>query len=214
MTSLSASLAATAPPSAAPTVPAVAAMAANRHRRTLSAASGGSTGALARLTAASGRAASRGSLSPDFSDDDEELWGGGGNLANGNTLLHILQENVIYKERKICKLYLESGRRKSKYSKIYRADSRNNTIALLKGPPAPAVDPRTGTLSKWTNYIHGWQDRFFTLKPDGSLVYYKSANDTDFGCRGAIHIQKARVKPHDLDELRFDVSVNDCNWCV
>lgn len=25
-------------------------------------------------------------------------------------------------------------------------------------------------------------------------------------------LQKARVKPHELDELRFDVSVNDCNW--
>jgi len=70
----------------------------------------------------------------------------------------------------------------------------------------------SGTLSKWTNYLHGWQDRFFALKPDGSLVYYKSSVDTDFGCRGAIHIQKARVRPHDLDELRFDVSVNDCNW--
>ena len=51
------------------------------------------------------------------------------------------------------------------------------------------VHSLTGNLSKWTNYIHGWQDRFFALKQDGSLVYYKSVNDTDFGCRGAISIQ-------------------------
>ena len=70
----------------------------------------------------------------------------------------------------------------------------------------------TGTLSKWTNYIHGWQNRYFSLKPDGALVYYRSANDTDFGCRGAISIQKADVKAHELDELRFDVSVNDSCW--
>ena len=44
------------------------------------------------------------------------------------------------------------------------------------------------------------------------MVYYKSANETDFGCRGGISIQKALVTPHEFDELRFDVSVNDCVW--
>ena len=46
-----------------------------------------------------------------------------------------------------------------------------------------------GTLSKWTNYIHGWQDRYIALK-EGNLVYYKSEVETDFGCRGAISIDK------------------------
>lgn len=68
-----------------------------------------------------------------------------------------------------------------------------------------------GTLSKWTNYIHGWQDRFFALK-EGTLVYYKSQLETDFGCRGAITIDKATIKPHELDEFRFEVSVSDCVW--
>jgi len=68
-----------------------------------------------------------------------------------------------------------------------------------------------GNLSKWTNYIHGWQQRFMALK-DGTLVYYKSSNETDFGCRGAINIHKAVVSPHQLDEMRFDVAVNDCVW--
>ncbi len=78
--------------------------------------------------------------------------------------------------------------------------------SVAAASPSPTL---TGTLSKWTNYIHGWQDRwidhapsmakqchhncflyrYFALKADGSLVYYKSANDTDFGCRGAISIQ-------------------------
>jgi len=75
----------------------------------------------------------------------------------------------------------------------------------------PGAPELTGTLNKWTNYIHGWQQRFIALK-DGTLVYYKSANETDFGCRGAISIQKAVVTPHEFDELRFDVSVNDCVW--
>ena len=68
-----------------------------------------------------------------------------------------------------------------------------------------------GTLSKWTNYIHGWQDRYFSLK-EGTLVYFKSQLETDFGCRGAITIDKATIKSHDLDEMRFDVSVSDCVW--
>jgi len=68
-----------------------------------------------------------------------------------------------------------------------------------------------GTLNKWTNYIHGWQQRFMALK-DGTLVYYKSASETDFGCRGAISVGKAVVQSHQLDELRFDVSVGDCVW--
>ena len=49
-----------------------------------------------------------------------------------------------------------------------------------------------GTLSKWTNYIHGWQDRFFALK-EGTLVYYKSQLETDFGCRGAITVDKVSL---------------------
>jgi len=69
----------------------------------------------------------------------------------------------------------------------------------------------TGTLNKWTNYIHGWQKRYMAIK-DGSLVYYKSESETDFGCRGAISLSKAVVTKHELDEMRFDCSVGDCVW--
>merc|ERR1719192_711943 len=47
---------------------------------------------------------------------------------------------------------------------------------------------------------------------DGTLVYYKSESETDFGCRGAISLSKAVVTKHELDEMRFDVSVGDCVW--
>uniref|UniRef100_T1IZW2 Ceramide transfer protein n=1 Tax=Strigamia maritima TaxID=126957 RepID=T1IZW2_STRMM len=69
----------------------------------------------------------------------------------------------------------------------------------------------SGHLSKWTNYIHGWQIRYIALR-DGTLSYYKSENDTTYGCRGAISIHKATIRPHEFDECRFDVSVNDCVW--
>lgn len=50
-----------------------------------------------------------------------------------------------------------------------------------------------GYLSKWTNYIYGWQPRYIVLK-DGTLSYYKSETESDFGCRGAISLSKATIK--------------------
>ena len=50
----------------------------------------------------------------------------------------------------------------------------------------------SGTLNKWTNYIHGWQDRYIVLR-NGTLSYYKSEDDTSFGCRGAISLSKAAI---------------------
>ncbi|XP_013110962.2 ceramide transfer protein isoform X1 [Stomoxys calcitrans] len=71
-----------------------------------------------------------------------------------------------------------------------------------------------GYLSKWTNYIYGWQPRYIVLK-DGTLSYYKSESESDFGCRGAISLSRATIKPHESDELRFDVVVNNYNnWCL
>ncbi|CAG5127022.1 unnamed protein product [Candidula unifasciata] len=69
----------------------------------------------------------------------------------------------------------------------------------------------SGTLCKWTNYLHGWQDRYIVLK-DGTISYYKSEDETAFGCRGAVSILKATVTPHQFDECRFDVSVSDSVW--
>uniref|UniRef100_A0A1A9UCS9 Ceramide transfer protein n=1 Tax=Glossina austeni TaxID=7395 RepID=A0A1A9UCS9_GLOAU len=71
-----------------------------------------------------------------------------------------------------------------------------------------------GYLNKWTNYIYGWQPRYIVLK-DGTLSYYKSESESDFGCRGVISLSKAIIKTHESDELRFDVVVNNSNnWCL
>ena len=49
-----------------------------------------------------------------------------------------------------------------------------------------------GSLQKWTNYLHGWQERYFVLA-DGVLSYYKSEMDTQYGCRGSISLLKVKV---------------------
>lgn len=56
-----------------------------------------------------------------------------------------------------------------------------------------ALPELAGTLSKWTNYIHGWQDRYIVLVKTGTLSYYKSETETAFGCRGAISLTKAAL---------------------
>ncbi|KAJ8380385.1 hypothetical protein SKAU_G00011630 [Synaphobranchus kaupii] len=68
-----------------------------------------------------------------------------------------------------------------------------------------------GILSKWTNYIHGWQDRWVVLK-NNTLSYYKSEDEREYGCRGSLCLSKAVITPHEFDECRLDISVNDSLW--
>lgn len=68
-----------------------------------------------------------------------------------------------------------------------------------------------GTLWKWTNYIQGWQERYFVLG-DGILTYYRSESDQQCGCRGSINLDKAKILLHEFDELRFDVRTQDCSY--
>jgi len=47
---------------------------------------------------------------------------------------------------------------------------------------------------------------------DGTLSYYKSEHETAYGCRGAISLAGVNIRPHEFDECRFDVTVNDSVW--
>ena len=47
-------------------------------------------------------------------------------------------------------------------------------------------------MSKWTNYIHGWQNRYIILK-EGKLSYYRNELDIAVGCRGSISVEKAVI---------------------
>lgn len=45
---------------------------------------------------------------------------------------------------------------------------------------------------QWTNYIHGWQDRWVVLK-NNTLSYYKAQDETEYGCRGSLCLSKAVI---------------------
>ncbi|VDO42884.1 unnamed protein product [Onchocerca flexuosa] len=49
-----------------------------------------------------------------------------------------------------------------------------------------------GTMYKWTNFVYGWQKRYFELE-NGILVYYKSESEKQYGIRGSISLHIARL---------------------
>ncbi|VDM32870.1 unnamed protein product [Hydatigera taeniaeformis] len=63
-----------------------------------------------------------------------------------------------------------------------------------------------GILFKWTNYINGWQQRYFTLR-DGILSYYTSEMDIDTGCKGALKVSACEVVVHPTDACRFEILI-------
>ena len=72
----------------------------------------------------------------------------------------------------------------------------------------PRAIEKRGVLSKWTNYLQGWQSRYVLLA-DGTLSYFKSQEDSNIGCRGSISLLQAIVSVHEYDELRFDVKLGN-----
>ncbi|EDV26427.1 uncharacterized protein TRIADDRAFT_54405 [Trichoplax adhaerens] len=63
-----------------------------------------------------------------------------------------------------------------------------------------------GLLHKWTNYISGWQPRWFILD-DGTLSYYRSEDEVDIGCRGSFKMTSCEISTCPTDLTRIDLFV-------
>ncbi|XP_076016910.1 pleckstrin homology domain-containing family A member 8 [Genypterus blacodes] len=63
-----------------------------------------------------------------------------------------------------------------------------------------------GMLYKWTNYITGWQPRWFVLD-GGTLSYYDSQEDAWKGCKGSIKISVCEIQVHSSDSTRVDLTI-------
>ncbi|XP_077383618.1 pleckstrin homology domain-containing family A member 8 isoform X1 [Festucalex cinctus] len=63
-----------------------------------------------------------------------------------------------------------------------------------------------GILHKWTNYISGWQPRWFVLD-GGTLSYYDSQEDAWKGCKGSIKISVCEIQVHSSDSTRLDLTI-------
>ncbi|KAM4705129.1 LOW QUALITY PROTEIN: pleckstrin homology domain-containing family A member 8 [Rhinophrynus dorsalis] len=63
-----------------------------------------------------------------------------------------------------------------------------------------------GILYKWTNYISGWQPRWFLLC-GGILSYYDSREDAWKGCKGSIQMAVCEIQVHPTDSTRMDLAI-------
>ncbi|KAK6165279.1 hypothetical protein SNE40_022233 [Patella caerulea] len=63
-----------------------------------------------------------------------------------------------------------------------------------------------GVLWKWTNYLSGWQPRWFVLD-NGILSYYKSQEDVNNGCKGSIKMSACDISVHQTDHSRIDLII-------
>uniref|UniRef100_A0A1A8EKZ8 Pleckstrin homology domain-containing family A member 8 n=2 Tax=Nothobranchius korthausae TaxID=1143690 RepID=A0A1A8EKZ8_9TELE len=63
-----------------------------------------------------------------------------------------------------------------------------------------------GVLYKWTNYISGWQPRWFVLD-GGILSYYDSQEDAWKGCKGSIKVSVCEIQVHSSDSTRVDLTI-------
>lgn len=63
-----------------------------------------------------------------------------------------------------------------------------------------------GALWKWTNYMSGWQLRWFVLDV-GVLSYYKSQDDIHLGSRGSVKMGCCEVSHQANDPLRINLKI-------
>uniref|UniRef100_A0AAQ4NPT7 Oxysterol-binding protein n=1 Tax=Gasterosteus aculeatus aculeatus TaxID=481459 RepID=A0AAQ4NPT7_GASAC len=62
--------------------------------------------------------------------------------------------------------------------------------------PTPAGDTYKGWVFKWTNYIKGYQRRWFVLS-NGLLSYYRTQAEMGHTCRGTINLATATISVDD-----------------
>ena len=67
----------------------------------------------------------------------------------------------------------------------------------------------SGYLLKWTNYIKGYQKRWISIN-NGLLSYFRSPNEMDHTCRGAINLANASITQSE-DGVSFVVSNGTSN---
>ncbi|CAF1226104.1 unnamed protein product [Adineta ricciae] len=62
---------------------------------------------------------------------------------------------------------------------------------------ANGKDELRGWLYKWTNYLKGYQKRWFVLQA-GILSYYRSQDEMTHACRGTIYLESAHLSSNDF----------------
>ncbi|XP_035021612.1 oxysterol-binding protein 2 isoform X1 [Hippoglossus stenolepis] len=73
---------------------------------------------------------------------------------------------------------------------------KGSASASAAAPAAPGSDTYKGWLFKWTNYLKGYQRRWFVLS-NGLLSYYRTQAEMAHTCRGTINLATAHIDTED-----------------
>ncbi|XP_028851435.1 oxysterol-binding protein 2-like isoform X1 [Denticeps clupeoides] len=76
------------------------------------------------------------------------------------------------------------------------SDQGKGSASAGAGAPAPGSDTYKGWLFKWTNYLKGYQRRWFVLS-NGLLSYYRTQAEMAHTCRGTINLATAHIDTED-----------------
>ncbi|XP_041692304.1 oxysterol-binding protein 2-like isoform X3 [Coregonus clupeaformis] len=76
------------------------------------------------------------------------------------------------------------------------SDQGKSSASTPAGAPAPGSDTYKGWLFKWTNYLKGYQRRWFVLS-NGLLSYYRTQAEMAHTCRGTINLATAHIDTED-----------------
>ncbi|XP_023660106.1 oxysterol-binding protein 2 isoform X2 [Paramormyrops kingsleyae] len=76
------------------------------------------------------------------------------------------------------------------------SDQGKGSASSTAGVPAPGSDTYKGWLFKWTNYLKGYQRRWFVLS-NGLLSYYRTQAEMAHTCRGTINLATAHIDTED-----------------
>ncbi|XP_051552233.1 oxysterol-binding protein 2-like isoform X2 [Myxocyprinus asiaticus] len=81
-------------------------------------------------------------------------------------------------------------------SKTMSEQGKSAASTTASGTPSPGSDTYKGWLFKWTNYIKGYQRRWFVLS-NGLLSYYRTQAEMAHTCRGTINLAMAHIDTED-----------------
>ncbi|XP_026176615.1 oxysterol-binding protein 2 isoform X1 [Mastacembelus armatus] len=76
------------------------------------------------------------------------------------------------------------------------SDQGKGSVSASAAAPAPGSDTYKGWLFKWTNYLKGYQRRWFVLS-NGLLSYYRTQAEMAHTCRGTINLATAHIDTED-----------------
>jgi collagen type IV alpha-3-binding protein len=70
-----------------------------------------------------------------------------------------------------------------------------------------------GIVFKYTNFIYGYQERYFKIK-NGNIFYYLSKESVREGCRKFKRLENFAIEVDESDSCRFDIVFTDDRWCL